>query len=519
MYNVFIVDDEPFILEGMPYIIPWEDYGLEIVGEASDGDQALIALQQMHIDILITDITMPTMNGLELISRAREQFPEMKCIVLSGYDDFNYIKEGLQYGIENYLLKPIQVGELKQTLTRTVEKLDTRQRPESIPSNSLDILRDNILYRWVSNRIDTAELKSRALMLSFHIDYPYYRIAVIRPLKADHHPLAEDVMQDLYQISRYHAERSEGCQCFCDPEGDIIIISGSHDHMNHKANLQGTLDRCRSSVTAKHKGIQLYISLGRMELNHSNVPASYESAKKLQEYFLIYEHHEMMDEEFVQLDISNKRWDMDLQTYTKLLLGMERSKLDVFIDTWFNELQCSQVASPSQIRNSAVECILHTKQLMQNYPYSTDWMQDYKALFTGIFRIHTLDQMKEHVKRIAGAAMECIRMEDDGLSPVIKQVVKHVEAQYEREISLKTLAQTYNMHPVYLGRLFQRETGQLFSDYLNKYRIEAAKQLLADSQYKTNEIACKVGYIDPSYFYKQFKKYCGISPALFRDML
>ena len=124
MYSVLLVDDEPSVLTGLRYVIDWDEYGVEIAGTASNGTQALELLRELPVDILITDIQMPQMGGLELLQQVRAQNMDLRCIILTGYDDFKYVKKAAQLGIENYLLKPVSPEELSETLLNTITKIE-----------------------------------------------------------------------------------------------------------------------------------------------------------------------------------------------------------------------------------------------------------------------------------------------------------------------------------------------------------------------------------------------------------
>ena len=126
MYSVLLVDDEPSVLTGLRYVIDWDEYGVEIAGTASNGTQALELLRELPVDILITDIQMPQMGGLELLQQVRAQNMDLRCIILTGYDDFKYVKKAAQLGIENYLLKPVSPEELSETPRRHLFPLDHR---------------------------------------------------------------------------------------------------------------------------------------------------------------------------------------------------------------------------------------------------------------------------------------------------------------------------------------------------------------------------------------------------------
>lgn len=180
MYNVLLVDDEPFITEGLSDAIDWSGFGLEVVGSAENGKQALELLRQVPTDILITDISMPVMDGLELIRQARELLPGLKVIILSGYNEFNYLKEGMRLGIENYLLKPVHFEELRATLRDTVDKLNAARPERAFGEDEIGILRDNIMKRWLTGKIGAAELAERLEMLGIRLEKPYSAVAIVR---------------------------------------------------------------------------------------------------------------------------------------------------------------------------------------------------------------------------------------------------------------------------------------------------------------------------------------------------
>ncbi|BBH22728.1 DNA-binding response regulator [Paenibacillus baekrokdamisoli] len=528
MYSVFIVDDEPFILEGLPHVIRWEEYGLVITGQASDGLEALEMLRTTPVDILITDITMPRMNGLELIRDAKLLNPELKCIILSGYHEFDYIKQGMALGIENYLLKPINIEELKVTVSSTAQKITDTYRKEMYSRSDLDILRDNILYRWMTDAIDAGELKHRAQLLGFRLDYPVYAVAAVKlafeaaEQRELSHLQRDHLISEAYQLCRSRLENdNNACVTFIDTDGDIMAIFGLKDADSDCDRVRDLL-RQIGSVIQEKLAVRAVITLADAEHNYVNAGRSYDSAKKLQEYYLIHSEEAVIERKLSIRDAKQAAAggaSIDLDAYGKLLFGKSKPELFAWIDAFFQRLQAVDAAPPAQIQNHAVEIIIHTKRLLKDVKLSNELVSnDYKELFSSLFRIQLMEELKEHVKYIAGAAIDCLVSEDDELSPVIKQVLKHISVNYAEELSLKTLSQTFNINPVYLGQLFQKETGESFSDYVNKFRIETARKLLVNTHLKTIDIGKRVGYADTSYFYKQFKKYAGISPTEFRGL-
>ncbi|OBZ07710.1 hypothetical protein A7975_28695 [Bacillus sp. FJAT-26390] len=524
MRKVFIVDDEPFILEGLASIIDWEEYGLTLAGQASNGLEALEALQKSAADILVTDIMMPHMNGLELIKQLKPIHPNMKFIVLSGYHEFDYIREGMRLGIENYLLKPINICELRETIENTVAKIHVAAGSALTSSYQLDILRDNVVNRWVSGKIDQTELKNRLQLLGIPTENCCYAAASIKTVQDLPNYSGGDFWlpghwdNEVYSISRKQSDCAGNAICFSDRDGDIVIICTGVSSEQVQETALSLLSAIRKELKQR-LGIQVLITLGSVECDYSGVSQSYDHSKRLQEYFLTNSEDEIIRYEKLAAAnrLSTKSVDVNTLEYERLLLGQNKAALNAFIDEQFTMLQAQESLSPAHIHNCAIELILLTKQTVKenklNHELATS---DYKQLFAALFKAQTISQLTEHVKFIAGSAMDYLSVEVDDFSPVVKQVIHQIQTRYSEELSLKTLSQTLNIHPFYLGQLFQKETGESFSDYVNTYRISRAQKLLKTTAMKTSDISKNIGYLEPGYFYKQFKKYTGVSPKEYR---
>ncbi|MDR9856251.1 response regulator transcription factor [Paenibacillus sp. VCA1] len=528
MRSVFIVDDEPFILEGLNNAVEWEELGTTLCGKAYDGKEAYEQLRETGCDILITDIMMREMDGLELIRKLKPLHPGMKFIVLSGYNEFNYVKEGMKLGIENYLLKPVNMKELAETIQSTVQKINNAECSACLNAEELDILRDNVMNRWAAGRIDPAELKNRLDFLDIPSDLSCYAAAVVREIAEMEEPAGESPWykarqnnREVYALCRELTESAGNVRpgiCFCDLEGDVIIVYSGSDPKTLQAGILEQLEQMRSAL--KERGTRVMITLGGMESGYLGLPQSYALAKRLQEFFLTDEEGEIITaSRMAPPDDAIACTAPDTLEYEKRLLARNKAAVDEYIDHLFAVRQSNRV-SPVHIRNLAVELVLCTKQVVKenklNYDLATS---GYKQLFTALFKAQTLGRLAQHVKFIAHAAIDYLSVEEDEFSPVIKQVLHQIRTKYAEEMSLKTLAHEFNVHPFYLGQLFQKETGVSFSDYLNSHRVKQAKALLTDTLLKTSEISRRVGYLEPGYFYRQFKKYAGMSPTEFRNMV
>ncbi|WP_308638290.1 response regulator transcription factor [Paenibacillus silvisoli] len=507
-YRVFIVDDEPFIIEGLYDIVDWAGYGLEIVGNAGNGRAALELLKHTPADLLITDISMPLMDGLELIRGARELKPELKVIVLSGYDEFAYLKEGMRLGIENYLLKPINLEELKSTLASTVNKLDAAA-PEREPSPyDVRILTDNVLYRWLTGSIAAKEFDERTRLLQLKLDAPHVLIAAVR---ADE-PILQNVDAVVATVNAGHGSDAPAVIPFRDIDGDRVLIFPLEDREAGKERAIEFLGRVKAQAPSA------LIAFGSVRRLADEAQLSYDEAKRAQQYFILYPSEKLVD--YGKLPSvqggAEGLFALDWSAYSKWIVAKDTAALSAQIDDDFKRMQQSGGMTPDDVRQTVLEMLIRFKLELQQMKglEEPELFRDWFEQARGSERIH---ELADTVKKAAELVVESLVQ--DSKSPIVKIVLKHIQESYAKELTLKGLGSQYHVHPVYLGQLFQKEVKESFTEYINKYRIEQAKLLLRESQMKVQDIAKEVGYWEAGYFYKQFKKYVGISPMEYRELV
>jgi two-component system response regulator YesN len=507
MYKVFLTDDEPFILDGLRDALDWSSFELEIVGTAENGQSALEKLREMRADILITDISMPVMNGLELIREARSIYRDLHVIILSGFNDFDYLKQGMRLGIENYLLKPINLNELKATLEGIIEKLDSRIKgSQDWLQEDIGVLRDNIVNRWLRGEIGPGELHERAEMLGLDLDKEWIQVALG---EGSFHK--EALRLELHRL----AERDGFGIPFTDRDGTAgVVMFPEHPEHGEKI-VRELLDLLQSALP----GEDIRISIGDVVSGEEQAGHSYEQAKKAMEFAFIHPKLELL--EYVslanQLLSADKSLSLDWSDYAKLLAAKETDRMHAKIDEDFARLAEAPGMTPARLQNAALELILHLKLELGAIKKTTETELIREDTARRVMGAETLSAMTAIVKEIGEIAVDSLV--SDTKSPVIGQILAKIHENCAEELSLKSLSAKYNIHPVYLGRLFQKETGDSFSEYLNRFRIERAKELLGNPALKVNEIARMVGYWEMGYFYKQFKKHVGVSPTEYKSLL
>ncbi|WP_342436564.1 response regulator transcription factor [Paenibacillus sp. FSL L8-0436] len=505
MYKVFIVDDEPFILTGLRDILDWELLGLEIVGQAENGQEALDMLREVPADILITDISMPVMSGLECIRAVTKFCPEIKVIVLSGYDEFMYVKEGLSLGIENYLLKPINLAEFQSTLETVVEKLNVSRVDMEWSQYTASVLKDNMLLRWMRNQIDRNELSERLQLLGLPINKRFIQVALIQT----------EMETESFQVNTAAlAESSAWFFTFWDADNDFVLVHNFEDKDAGPAEMDALLKRMIGTCPAD---LRIRAAVGAIEETETTAHLSYESAKQALEFLAIHPERKLIYYE----QLKERKKDLkdslpeDWNEYTKLIISKDTPALMERIDSYLSEERMEGI-TPDLLQEIALDWILYFRMLIKDIRSEME-RELIADVLTSIRTANSLPALSVALKNTAKKVIELLEREVK--SPVVNQVLNYIEKSYGEDLSLKKLGYTFNIHPVYLGQLFNKAVGESFAEYLNRYRIEKAKEQLRTTNCKVHEIAKNVGYWEMGYFYKQFKKYVGISPTEFKGLL
>lgn len=486
MFTVMLVDDEEMILRGLTRLIAWEDFGLEIIATAANGAQAWDAFCQRRCDILITDIRMPQMDGLALLSRVCKEDSRTKCIVISGYDEFDYIKQALRYGIENYILKPVDEEELSATLVSTVEKLERATNSERMQRYGADTLRSNVIERWTQGTMPWEEVRTRAALSGVPSDAPWYAVALVRMPRDD--MALPPLPLDGLLFSAYASSMRPGLY--------TLLFSGhdaaAPDHAALTALLEGVLP----------PGTQL--GLGDAVFTMEDVPASRRSAHQALVWSSLTSDGRpvtawaqqgaaaVLPQAFLE---ARRALEADVRQ------GQDAAAIGAALDACFSALQ----GLPEAVRAAGLESLtllldenavpLHAPAFFSAAPSMDEAMQALRAAF---------------------AAQAVSRSEALPPNPTVEAIYRYVDMHYQDDISLKKLGDALHFSPAYLGQLFKQYSSCLFLDYVSEYRIEKAKALLVTSTHRSGDIGRMVGFRNPNYFANVFRKITGMYPTVYR---
>lgn len=520
MYKVMLVDDEAYMLNGLKNIINWEEHGLEITDQASNGIQALEIAKSTPIDIVLTDIKMPKMNGLELICTLKEHNSSIKFIILSGYNDFDYVKQALRLDIENYLLKPINEEELSQTLLSLVDALDAERQANIKAIEDSFILKNNILNRWATDTISPAELSERAYLLNLDLECECYIVCILRiadneKVKAypDSNLLRSAVIDACYNAMGDILND----EVFCDFNGDILLyFSGNAKEITYKS-IRQQLQACIHNINA-HPNVDVFLSIGSIETDFHHLHNSHQNANDLIEYMLILPLNSIIDyeEKSKWSESLTKEIDIRADYFANLILSENTEEVTGFIDTIYEKAFSIADTSPKYIKNLSIEMLYIINRAAKKKKIVPVYQQ--KTVDDICRFIYSIDSKAKLIRVIKETALNVMYTprEEPETHPLIKRTMDFIFTNISSDISLKLLSSAFNVNPSYLGQLFKNETGELFTNYLNKVRIERAMQMLAHSKLNANEIALEVGYSNTNYFYTCFKKFTGKYPTDYR---
>lgn len=491
-----LVDDEPLITKGLEALLDWEDYGFEIVHIAEDGEEALEYLKEHPIHLLVTDILMPKRTGLSLIEEAKKIQPQLKCIVLSGYQEFDYVKKGMVLGIENYLLKPVDEEELLKTVQAVSIKLSTAHDENA----EFTTLKDNILWRLLNGEIQKNEWHERLSLYGMNFSQPFYCVSILEYERENDKHISKSL--------RAQIEENYPATCLHSPDQELLIIFDSDDEEKLYDYNQQLADFLKESETGK-----FYLSMGKVAESMDELEESYLEARELSLYQITIEPNSLISDR-----VSFDRQGL-LSVQQSFQEGMAkrilRSKEEAFvgIDLFYQTLMQQEFVAPAVARKYTIDIISyihHSIRDVKHYHHTG-------AIEKVVFAVD-IEQMREILSDYCSELIDTIDNRQENRSPIVQNVLEYMHAHYDEELSLKTLSQRFHVNPIYLGQLFQKEIGVVFSEYINRYRLEKAKELLKTTHLRAGEIGKKVGYADTAYFYKQFKKNVGATPTEWRNL-
>lgn len=523
MFTLLIVDDEHIIRQGLRNAINWEEYGISIVGDVSTGIEAIAFIEAYNPDIVITDIKMPGLSGLELIKTIYESNSQIKFIVLSGYDDFEFVKESIKYDVENYLLKPVQEEELKETIEEVVKKIEKGLKSQYWSSQGQVVLKGNILNRLVANKISYSEFRDKSEILDVEIMSSEVQVAIIdietKPY-ADIDTLKKIVNPVLCECENI-IDPMDGL-CFIDYKDRVVIIFKCEYHLKCREKIDSYIEHICIQVE-KRMNILLRVYVGDQVDDFQLSYKSYNNALQVLGYDMVnYPRKKVIYyEDMIERRKSlAQNIEIDYKFIENNLKALNEGVLFEYIERIYKDLFNNEQSNIKLGCDIAIEITLLINKLIKTATGNPlKLYNNQNGELINISNMYNTRQLNEYLNGIIINAIDILRRVDiKQYSRVTKEILDFLNRNYNENISIKFLAQKMHFNPQYMGRIFRNETGKVFSDYLNDLRIKKSIELLETTSMKTTDIAKKVGFSNVNYFYLVFRKNTGLTPTQYRNL-
>lgn len=496
MYTVLLTDDEQAVLDSLISVVSWAQLGVDTLLTATDGVQALEILNTTHVDLLITDIRMPHMDGLELLTKVHIQYPAIHCILLTAYSEFEYARSALQLGVENYLLKPFQQDELEHTIEKALDNLYASRKNTSL------LFRENILIRWVNANINSEELGQRASLLDLNIYLnTYCVICMSKRVKncsvSAYCSICFEKLNAKYDVYSFWDDKDRYISIIGSNEFDLNVLINIFSDPIRNAQYQnafliafGTIVKNCDDVWQSYRSACRLLGTYDDNTAGSSCLLTQDSIQDQDHSLLISKIHTLFRE-----DDADKRED-GYQEFIRSLALQEKDYTKLFFQLTQSLFQLFEQEFPN-------------RPGIQKQIYS---------------RIHLFTATPAH-KEISIAVTELLeysyltfRYYFEQLSPIIQSAIGYIHKHYGDGLSIKEFCTKSKTNTVYLGYLFKKETGMFFNNYLTQYRICCALPLLLETDKQINDIAKEVGFGSTSYFITTFNKQVGLSPIKYRTI-
>lgn len=503
--RIVVVEDEAPIRNGMSRLLQKINSEYELAGTADNGLQGLELIERVKPDLVILDIHMPDMDGLTMLAKVREKGISCKAIVLSAYSDFSYAKIAIELGIENYLLKPIKIPELKRALEQVEKTIIEEQSKEEF------FTLENIFYRSVTGQFISDRQTDITLEKHFRI-MPDEEIVVFLVKLSCCYAVYHDTVRSLLEETGIHNGTFSSCLLeFEDKEGIIMLLYKMDDQDElrqyfQKAVMPMLCGQVKGSIAAVWRACE----------GLAGVNPALENMREDLEWNLVLGREVLISRERIgQAEAVPVKYPVEIETQARQsIVSNHREEFDACTKR-LREYFLADVHFPKEIKEACIRycmAIYHTAKEAGKVSEDTS-AQDIMNLIT---QAYTWEQ----IGKAYGLFYKSLRFqrEEEATSLMVQRAGQLMQEYYNQGITLEEIARKLCVSEEYLSAQFKKETGKTFTETIRGYRIEKVKELLLQTTLKLNQIADLAGYTDPKYMSKVFKDEVGVTPAEYRKL-
>lgn len=528
LYKMILVDDEEDVRVSIERKVDWNSLGFELVGSVSNGEEALELTEQTHVDVVMTDIKMPFMDGLALCARVKENYKNTKVVLYTGFDDFELAREAIHLEADEYILKPIGAKDLENVFrkirTNLDKEFDERRNVENLYEHyqkSLPMMREQLLCGVLEGRVSREQAEN--LIQSYGMDFfaPYYSVAL---LTADFRSLEETPQTDsmlrlsLLNLAKEYLEQHMKIHIFM--YLDQIAIIARLQYPGEIQEMIYHMDQvCK--MGSRILEVEVDAGIGHAYSMLSKICSSCEEAKAALEYRILL--NDSSQAIYIN-DVEPKMEEVMFQepqgldrVLYQIKLGT-KEELYASIDSYISELKkCKTTMQQYQL--TFMMTVTELLKLLGNYQLDVNEIFGKNfAPFQEMSQMRSMEELSVFLKEACTRIWKKIQKERTASTNAMTEEAKHyIEEHYsDSALSVKDLCTHLNVSATYFSVMFKRETGMSFVSYLTRVRLEHAVELLDTTDDKGYIIAEKVGYTEANYFSYVFKKEYGVSPSKYR---
>lgn len=534
--KVFLVEDELVIRRGIKNSIDWEKEGYIFCGEASDGELAYPMIIKEKPDILITDIRMPFMDGLELCKLVKKELPNIKILILSGYDEFDYAKEAIRLGVTEYLLKPISSGKLLEALNGVSESIRREKEDKDLVRKYMEEMRENTEHekqkffeQMIAGNLSMADALETGKKYEMNLSAGMYNLLLFRFTLGEENRKsgellgeAEYAIEKLTERLEYVFEFQRGVEGWA-----FLLMADNEEQMSERVK---ELSKDLEEIMKNYSTIAYFGGIGQPVARLRELEESFREAERALAARFTMELNRIISVEDIRMaqnvdtldDIEITSFGEIEKTRTmleKFLNNGAEDEIDEFVDVYINELPEENLKSVLMRQYIIMDAYIVMMSFCEKIEGIEGEMQaQSEELKNSMKTIQTLEEIKNYIrmllKKIIGVRDTISGRRYSDIIEIAKDQIR--KTYMSDEISLNTIAAEVGMSPSYFSSIFSKEMGKTFVEYLTEIRMDRAKELLMCSSMKTSEIGYEVGYKDPHYFSYIFKKTQNCTPKEFR---
>lgn len=534
--GVLIVDDEAIIRRSFRNKIKWDELDCSIIGEAKNAEEAYEFLKQSIPDIILLDMKMPGMGGVKFLEILSREFSSIKVIVISGFSDFEYLRQALKCGAHDYILKPVSREDLKtavekcsQAIMKDRNEYLKKVNDEMILNENLALLKEAILNRLISQSdIKPEQILNKLSNLKINLDCLYYCLIVIRinNFRKNTESCLNDVNLMFYTIENVSTEiasRQSICTGFKSSliENEYVLLLGFNDDVDYITSLVTNIGKSIASSLEKHIKIEISIGVSNIVSNLTDIKEAYRNALFNLQY---KKPQDFSSEDFKanneSSNVLNELIDPSFEIQISYFIdSFNKDGMSDFVFSIMEKAKSLAAFTPTDLQNFCLKILFVVEKCLSKFDITITKAMGIDIIsFDYISDICDWNKAKNVIDRIFGIVFDYISNQKKmDAKKIVVRAKQYIDRNYFEDISLNSISSKYFLNTTYFCEVFKKETGYTFNDYLNYVRIQKSKEFLTNTALKLKEIAEIVGFEEQSYFSMVFKKYTGISPKDYKN--